>query len=41
MGINGLCMVVGGAGVISHALVEFWEIGHGCLLPSICDPTEK
>lgn len=41
MGINGLYMVVGGAGVTSHALVEFWETGHGSLLASICDPTEK
>lgn len=41
MGINGLYMVAGGAGVTSNALVEIWETGHGSLLLSICDPTEK
>jgi hypothetical protein len=41
LGVNGLYVVVGGAGVTSHALVEFWETGCLSLLPSICDPTEK
>lgn len=41
MGINGLYMVVGGADVTLHSLVEFWETGHGSLMPSICDPTEN
>lgn len=31
VGINGLYMVVGGAGVTSHALVEFWGTGRGSL----------
>ena len=41
MGVNGLYMVVGGAGVTSHALVEFSETGRGSVLPSTCDHTEK
>jgi len=41
VGINGLYMVVGGAGVTSRALVEFWETGRGSLLPSICDTIEE